>query len=162
MLDLKDTASFMYTMIVYFTWDGFGEVMHQSIPPAPSRPPPPPPPRLLRGICPPASPGGWAFSFLLGSFHCEDLFLRWSSDCSFTGVNCWSHPIFSGANCSSQHVISFLTDVNCWSHPIFYGANYSSHHVVSFFTGVNGLSHPMVYCGNVQATIIVSSLIHGC
>ena len=26
MLDLKDTASFMYTMIVYFTWDGFGEV----------------------------------------------------------------------------------------------------------------------------------------
>ena len=40
MLDLKDTASFMYTIIVYFTWDGFGEVMHQSIPPAP--PPPPP------------------------------------------------------------------------------------------------------------------------
>ena len=44
MLDLKDTASFMYTMIVYFTWHGFGEVMHQSIPPAPSRRPPPPPP----------------------------------------------------------------------------------------------------------------------
>ena len=43
MLDLKDTASFMYTMIVYFTWHGFGEVMHQSIPPAPSRRPPPPP-----------------------------------------------------------------------------------------------------------------------
>ena len=30
-------------MIVYFTWDGFGEVMHQSIPPAPSPSLPPPP-----------------------------------------------------------------------------------------------------------------------
>ena len=158
MLDLKDTASFMYTMIVYFTWDGFGEVMHQSIPPAPT----PPPPGYCGAFARLVSPGGWAFAFLLGSFHCEDLFLRWSSNCSFTGVNCWIHPIFSGANCSSQHVISFLTDVNCWSHPIFYGANYSSHHVVSFFTGVNGLSHPMVYCATVQATIIVSSLINGC
>ena len=26
MLNLKDTAVFMYTMIIYFTWDGFGEV----------------------------------------------------------------------------------------------------------------------------------------
>ena len=159
MLDLKDTASFMYTMIVYFTWDGFGEVMHQSIPPAPSRSPPP----ATAGHFPALSvPGVEHLHFFWAVFHCEDLFLRWSSNCSFTGVNCWSHSIFSGANCSSQHVISFLTDVNCWSHPIFYGANYSSHHVVSFFTGVNGLSHPMVYCATVQATIIVSSLIHGC
>ena len=41
-------------MIVYFTWDGFGEVMHQSIPPAPS--PPPPPYYCL------VSPGGGAFA----------------------------------------------------------------------------------------------------
>ena len=76
-------------------------------------------------------------------FHCEDLFLHGSS--YFTGVNCWSHPIFYGAKYSSQHISSFLTGVNCLSHPIFYGANCSSHHVVSFFTGVNGLSHPIVY-----------------
>ena len=63
-------------------------------------------------------------------FHCEDLFLHWSS--YFPGVNCWSHQIFYGANCSS-------------------------HHVVSFFTGVNGLSHPIVYGATVQATIIFSS-----
>ena len=152
MLDLKDTASFMYTMIVYFTWHGFGEVMHQSIPPAPSRRPPPPP----------ATAGHLPALSVPGVEHLHFFWAVFIVRISFTGVNCWSHPIFSGAKCSSQHVISFLTDVNCWSHPIFYGANYSSHHVVSFFTGVNGLSHPMVYCATVQATIIVSSLIHGC
>ena len=41
-------------MIVYFTWDGFGEVMHQSIPPAPS----PPPPTYYCLV----SPGGGAFA----------------------------------------------------------------------------------------------------
>ena len=90
-------------------------------------------------------------------FYCEDFFLHWSS--SFTGVNCWSHPIFYGANYSSHHISSFLTGVNCLSHPIFYGANCSSHHVVSFFTGVNGLSHPIVYGATVQATIIFSSAV---
>ena len=50
-------------------------------------------------------------------FLCEDLFLHWSS--SFTGVNCWSHPIFYGAN-SSHHVSGFLTGVNCLSYPIFF------------------------------------------
>ena len=69
-------------------------------------------------------------------FHCEDLFLHGSS--YFTGVNCWSHPIFYGAKYSSHHISSFLPGVNCLSHQIFYGANCSSHHVVSFFTGVNG------------------------
>ena len=68
MLDLKDTASFMYTMIVYFTWDGFGEVMHQSIPPAPSRCPPPPPPRLLRGIFPPCQSRGLSICISSGQF----------------------------------------------------------------------------------------------
>ena len=65
MLDLKDTASFMYTMIVYFTWDGFGEVMHQSIPPAPSRSPPP---RLLRGIFPPCQSRGLSICISSGQF----------------------------------------------------------------------------------------------
>ena len=90
-------------------------------------------------------------------FHCEELFLHWSS--SLTGVTCWSHPIFYGANYSSHRIGSFLTGVNCLSHPIFYGANCSSHHVVSFFTGVNGLSHPIVYGATVQATIIFSSFM---
>ena len=49
-------------------------------------------------------------------FYCEDLFLHWSS--SFTGVNCWSHTIFYGANYSSHHISSFFTGVNCLSHPI--------------------------------------------
>ena len=40
-------------MIVYFAWDGFGKVMHQSIPPAPS---PSPPYYCL------VSPGGGAFA----------------------------------------------------------------------------------------------------
>ena len=99
-----------------------------------------------------------------------------------TGVNCLSHPIFYGANCSSHHVVSFFTGVNglshpivygatvqatiifssvmgvnCFSHPIFYGANCSSHHVLSFFTGVNCLSHPvssMVL--TVQATMFLA------
>ena len=35
------------------------ELMHQSIPAAPSPPPPSPPLRLLRGICPPGHSGGW-------------------------------------------------------------------------------------------------------
>ena len=89
-------------------------------------------------------------------FHCEDLFLHWSS--YFPGVKCWSHPIFYGAKYSSHHISSFLPGVNCLSHQIFYGANCSSHHVVSFFTGVNGLSHPIVYGATVQATIIFSSV----
>ena len=87
-------------------------------------------------------------------FHCEDLFLHWSS--YFPGVNCWSHSIFYGAKYSSHHISSVLPGVNCLSHQIFYGANCSSHHVVSFFTGVNGLSHPSVYGATVQATIIFS------
>ena len=74
-------------------------------------------------------------------FHCEDLFLHWSS--YFPGVNCWSHPIFYGAKYSSHHISSVLPGVNCLSHQIFYGANCSSHHVVSFFTGVNCFSHPV-------------------
>ena len=87
-------------------------------------------------------------------FHCEDLFLHWSS--YFPGVNCWSHSIFYGAKYSSHHISSVLPGVNCLSHQMFYGANCSSHHVVSFFTGVNGLSHPIVYGATVQATIIFS------
>ena len=90
-------------------------------------------------------------------FHCEDLFLHWSS--YFPGVNCWSHSIFYGAKYSSHHISSVLSGVNCLSHQIFYGANCSSHHVVSFFTGVNGLSHPIVYGATVQATIIFSSFM---
>ena len=89
-------------------------------------------------------------------FHCEDLFLHWSS--SFTGVTCWSHPIFYGVNYLSHCISSFLMGFNCLSHPIFYGANCSSHHVLSFFTGVNCLSRPvssMVL--TVQVTIIVGS-----
>ena len=161
MLDLKDTASFMYTCNDSIFYLGWFWGSNASVNSTCAQPPPPPP--GTGGQLPALSvPGVEHLHFFWAVFHCEDLFLRWSSNCSFTGVNCWSHPIFSGVNCSSQHVISFLTDVNCWSHPIFYGANYSSHHVVSFFAGVNGLSHPMVYCATVQATIIVSSLIHGC
>ena len=51
-------------------------------------------------------------------FHCEDLFLHWSS--SFMGVNCRIHTIFYGANYSSHHVSSFLTGANCLSHPIYF------------------------------------------
>ena len=49
--------------------------------------------------------------------------------------------------------------VNCLSHPIFYGANCSSHHVISFLTGVNGLSHPIVFGATGQVTVIVSSFM---
>ena len=38
-------------------------------------------------------------------FHCEDLFLCWSSNCSFTGVNCWSHPI---SYCTTVQAIVLL------------------------------------------------------
>ena len=56
-------------------------------------------------------------------------------------------------------IVSSFTGVTCFSLPIFYDANCSSHHVVSFFTGVNGLSHPIVYGATVQATIIFSSFM---
>ena len=114
-------------------------------------------------------------------FHCEDLFLCWSSNCSFTGVNCWSHPIFYGASYSSHHVVSFFTGVNglshpmvygatvqatiivssftgvnCLSHRIFCGANCLSHHVLSFFEGANCLSHPIFYGANCSSHHVIS------
>ena len=74
-------------------------------------------------------------------FHCEDLFLHWSS--YFPGVNCWSHQIFYGANCSSHHVVSFFTGVNGLSHPIVYGATVQATIIFSFVIGVNCFSHPV-------------------
>ena len=40
-------------------------------------------------------------------FHCEDLFLCWSSNCSFTGVNCWSHPIFYCTTVQATILLAF-------------------------------------------------------
>ena len=84
-------------------------------------------------------------------FHCEDLFLRWSSNCSFTGVSCWSHPIFYGANYSSHHVVSFFTGFNGLSHPMVYGATVQATIIVSSFSGVNCLSHPIFYGANCSS-----------
>ena len=82
-------------------------------------------------------------------FHCEDLFLRWSS--YFTGFNCWSHPSFCGAKYSSHYISSFLTGVNCLSHPIYYGANCSSHHVVTCYVSI---SHPLLMVLTIRASVI--------
>ena len=41
---------------------------------------------------------------------------------SVMGVNCFSHPIFYGANCSSHHVLNFFTGLTF--SPPFDGANY--------------------------------------
>ena len=37
----------------------------------------------------------------------------------------------SGATVQATIIISSFTGVNCLSHPIFYGANCSNHHVIS-------------------------------
>ena len=42
---------------------------------------------------------------LLQQFHSDNFSRNFSS---VMGVNCFSHPIFYGANCSSHHVLSFL------------------------------------------------------
>ena len=117
-------------------------------------------------------------------FHCEDLFLHWSS--SFMGVNCRIHTIFYGANYSSHHVSSFLTGANCLSHPIYFmvltvqatmllafsqvltvWATLLSMVLLfkpplflvllSFFAGVNCLSHPVFSMVlTVQATMFLA------
>ena len=96
---------------------------------------------------------------------------------SFMGVNCFSHPIFYGANCSSHHVLSVFAGVNClshpvfsmvltvqatsifssfmgvicFSHPIFYGANCSSHCAVTCYVSI---SHPLLMVLTIRASVI--------
>ena len=50
-------------------------------------------------------------------FHCEDLFLHWSS--SLSGVTRWSHPIFYGANYSSHRISSFPRVLTVWATQFF-------------------------------------------
>ena len=90
-------------------------------------------------------------------FHCEDLFLHWSS--YFPGVKCWSHPIFYGAKYSSHHISSFLPGVNGLSHPIVYGATVQATIIFSSVMGVNCFSHPIFYGANCLSHLVIRSWV---